>query len=99
MNNERLYSILRAPHISEKSSLIQAHGNQYVFRVAIDANKPEVKAAIEKMFDVSVENVNMVKVRGKTKSFKLRQGKRPDWKKAYVRIQAGQSIDVDAVSE
>ena len=47
MNNERLYTILRAPHISEKSSLIQAHGNQYVFRVATDASKPEVKAAIE----------------------------------------------------
>jgi len=96
MKNERLYQVLRAPHVSEKSTLIQAEGNQYVFQVATDASKPEVKAAVEKLFDVSVKNVNMVNVKGKSRSFRFRTGKRPDWKKAYVRLQDGQTIDIDA---
>lgn len=99
MNKQRLYTVLRAPHVSEKSTLVQGEGNQYVFQVAKDASKPEVKAAVEMLFDVKVENVNMVNVRGKAKAFRFRQGKRPDWKKAYVRLQAGDTIDVDAAAE
>jgi len=99
MNKQRLYAILRAPHVSEKSTLVGGHGNQYVFQVATDASKPEIKAAVEMLFDVSVENVNVVNVKGKTKAFKQRLGKRPDWKKAYVRVQEGQTIDFEAAAQ
>jgi large subunit ribosomal protein L23 len=64
-----------------------------VFQVVNDANKAEVKGAVELLFDVSVESVRMVNVKGKTKSFRMRPGKRSDWKKAYVRVQEGQVID------
>jgi large subunit ribosomal protein L23 len=99
MNKQRLYTILRAPHVSEKSTLVGGHGNQYVFQVAKDASKPEIKAAVEMLFDVAVENVNVVNVKGKTKAFKQRLGKRPDWKKAYVRVQEGQTIDFDVAAQ
>ena len=99
MNKERLYTILRAPHVSEKSTLVGGHGNQYVFQVATDASKPEIKAAVEMLFDVAVENVNVVNVKGKSKAFKQRMGKRPDWKKAYVRVQEGQTIDFDVAAQ
>ncbi|MEM9532057.1 MAG: 50S ribosomal protein L23 [Pseudomonadota bacterium] len=95
MNAERLYQVLRAPHVSEKSTRVSGEGNQYVFKVATDASKPEVKAAIEMLFKVTVENVNIVNVRGKSRSFRLRAGRRPNWKKAYVRIAEGQTIDVE----
>ncbi len=94
MNRERLYTILRAPHVSEKSTRIQGEGNQYVFKVATDASKPEIKAAVELMFDVTVLNVNVANVSGKVKRFKFRPGRRPNWKKAYVRLADGQTIDV-----
>jgi large subunit ribosomal protein L23 len=64
-----------------------------VFHVVNDANKAEVKGAVELLFDVSVESVRIVNVKGKTKSFRMRPGKRSDWKKAYVRVQDGQVID------
>lgn len=94
MNKERLYTILRAPHISEKSTRMQGEGNQYVFKVASDASKPEIKAAVEMLFSVRVQNVNVTNVKGKAKTFKFRAGKRSDWKKAYVRLAEGQTIDV-----
>lgn len=94
MNKERLYTIVRAPHISEKSTRVQGEGNQYVFKVARDATKPEIKAAIELLFEVQVENVNVTNVSGKAKQFRFRPGRRPDWKKAYVRLAEGQIIDV-----
>lgn len=94
MNRERLYQVIRAPHVSEKSTRLQGEGNQYVFKVATDATKPEIKAAIELLFDVSVQNVNVANVRGKVKNFRMRPGRRPDWKKAYVRLAEGQTIDV-----
>ena len=99
MNKEQLYQIIRAPHVSEKSTRVGGQGNQYVFRVAKSASKPQVKAAIEMLFEVKVESVNLLNVKGKTKAFKQRSGKRPDWKKAYVRVAAGQSIDVEAPAE
>jgi large subunit ribosomal protein L23 len=93
--NERLYTVLRAPHISEKSARLQEH-NQYVFEVAPDADKKLVKAAVEAMFNVKVDTVNLVNVKGKVKAFRSRAGSRNGWRKAYVRLHEGQSIDVTA---
>jgi large subunit ribosomal protein L23 len=68
--------------------------NQYVFRVIKDANKSEVKGAVEMLFEVNVESVRIVNVKGKNKAFRQRLGRRSDWKKAYVRVQEGQVIDI-----
>ena len=95
MNRERLYQVLRAAHVSEKSTRVNGFGNQYVFKIATDATKAEVKAAIEMLFKVTVKHVNVVNVKGKTRSFKMRAGRRPNWKKAYVRLAEGQTIDVE----
>ena len=94
MSNERLYKVLLSPRMTEKSTRIGESSNQYVFEVAIDSNKKEIKDAVEKLFEVNVESVRVVRVKGKSKTFKLRAGKRNDWKKAYVRVQEGQVIDV-----
>jgi len=93
MSNDRLYQVLLSPRVTEKSTQVGEDSNQYVFHVVKDANKAEVKGAVELLFDVSVESVRMVNVKGKTKSFRMRPGKRSDWKKAYVRVQDGQVID------
>ena len=96
MNEAKLYSIIRAPRVSEKTARLQEVSNQYVFEVATDATKADIKVAVEKLFDVKVEAVNVVNVKGKTKSFKFREGRRNDWRKAYVKLAEGQSIDVMA---
>jgi large subunit ribosomal protein L23 len=93
MNKDRLYKVLLTPRVTEKSTRVGEAGNQYVFRVVKDANKAEVRDAVEMLFEVSVESVRIVNVKGKTKSFRMRPGKRSDWKKAYVRVQEGQVID------
>jgi large subunit ribosomal protein L23 len=93
--NERLLGVLRAPRISEKSARL-AESNQYVFEVASTATKADVKAAIEQLFSVKVEAVNVVNAKGKTKTFRFRSGRRSDQRKAYVRLAEGQSIDVMA---
>ena len=93
MSNERLYKVLLAPRITEKSTRVSESSNQYVFRVTSDSNKTEIKYAVEKLFEVKVESVRIVNVKGKSKTFNLRAGKRNDWKKAYVRVQEGQIID------
>ena len=93
MNKDRLYKVLLAPRVTEKSTRVGETSNQYVFRVVKDANKDEVRDAVEMLFEVSVESVRIVNVKGKTKSFRMRPGKRSDWKKAYVRVQQGQVID------
>ncbi|MFC1689342.1 50S ribosomal protein L23 [Pseudomonadota bacterium] len=93
MNNDRLYQVLLSPRVTEKTTQVGEDSNQYVFHVVNDASKSEVKGAVELLFDVSVESVRMVVVKGKTKSFRQRPGKRSDWKKAYVRVQEGQVID------
>ena len=96
MSSEKILSVLRAPHISEKSARQQELANQYVFEVAQTATKADVKTAVEQLFSVSVQAVNLVNVKGKKKSFKFRSGRRGDWRKAYVRLADGQSIDVMA---
>ena len=93
MNKERMYQIVRMPHVSEKTARLQADSNQYVFEVARDAEKGEIREAVEGLFDVKVDNVRVVNVKGKTKSFRLRPGRQKSWKKAYVRLQAGQTIE------
>ena len=95
MNNERILDTLRSPHISEKSARLAEH-NQYVFVVAPAATKADVSAAVEKLFDVKVERVNLVNIKGKVKSFRLRAGSRQGKRKAYVRLADGQTIDVSA---
>ena len=96
MNDAKLYELIRAPRVSEKTARLQEVSNQYVFEVATTATKADVKAAIEKLFAVTVEAVNVVNVKGKSKAFKFRMGRRPDWRKAYVKLADGQSIDVMA---
>lgn len=93
MNGERIYQVLRLPHVSEKTARLQAESNQYVFEVARDADKNEVQQAVEKLFGVNVVGVRIVNVKGKVKSFRMRAGRQKGWKKAYVRIEAGQTIE------
>lgn len=93
MNKDRLYQILLSPRVTEKTAKVGDESNQYVFQVAVDANKAEVRAAVENLFEVNVESVRIVNVKGKSKSFRMRPGKRNDWKKAYVRVQEGQTLD------
>lgn len=96
MNQARILKVLLAPHISEKSANA-AESNQYVFKVSSDATKPEVKAAIESLFSVKVQSVNMTNIKGKTKMFKGRAGKRNDIRKAIVRLAPGQELDIAGV--
>lgn len=93
MNDERLMGILVSPHVSEKSTRVAEAANQIVFRVRTDARKAEIKRAVEKMFKVEVDSVQVLNVNGKRKGFKGRIGKRSDWKKAYVRLKPGHDID------
>jgi large subunit ribosomal protein L23 len=92
LSPERVYEVVRAPLITEKSTLL-SEKNQFVFRVANDATKPEIKAAIETLFKVKVTAVNTLITKGKTKRFKGRPGIRSDVKKAFVTLAEGQSID------
>ena len=98
MNDAKLYNVIRAPRISEKTARLQEISNQYVFEVATDATKADIKVAVEKIFDVKVDAVNVVNVKGKSKSFKNRSGSRGDWRKAYVKLADGQSIEVMATA-
>ena len=91
-----VYEVIRAPRVSEKTARLQEVSNQYVFEVATPATKADVKAAIEQIFDVKVAAVNVVNVKGKAKAFKNRMGRRSDWRKAYVTLADGQTIDVTA---
>jgi large subunit ribosomal protein L23 len=95
MNNEKILAVLRAPLVSEKTARIQEI-NQYVFEVASTATKADVKSAVESLFNVKVEAVNVLNVKGKNKTFRNRAGRRGDWRKAYVRLAEGQTIDVMA---
>lgn len=92
MNQERLLKIILAPHISEKATRVAEKCRQYVFKVVPSATKPEIKQAVEMLFDVKVESVQVNNVRGKIKSFGQRLGRRNHWKKAYVMLQDGQEI-------
>jgi large subunit ribosomal protein L23 len=97
MNQERIFQILVSPHVSEKSAVLGDSANQAVFRVATDAGKAEIKAAVEQLFEVKVANVRTVNVKGKTKRQGQRQGKRSDWKKAYVSLEQGHEIDLASI--
>ncbi|MGE4063335.1 MAG: 50S ribosomal protein L23 [Rhodospirillaceae bacterium] len=88
-----LYDFIRAPLITEKATMASEH-NQFVFRVPLDASKPEIKQAIESLFKVQVTAVNTLISKGKLKRFRGRPGRRSDVKKAVVTLAAGQSIDV-----
>lgn len=95
MNQERIYHVLRGPHVTEKTVMQSEEGNKTVFKVAVDATKKEIKTAVQTLFEVQVTDVRTVKVKGKTKNFGKRSGKRSDWKKAYVTLAEGQSIGVE----
>jgi len=97
MNQERLIQIIRDPIISEKSTIVTNKYQQSVFRVASDATKVEVKVAVEMLFDVKVQSVNIVNIKGKKKRFGRIFGRRKDWKKAYVSLLPGQTIDTGAI--
>ncbi|GAA6134233.1 50S ribosomal protein L23 [Oceaniserpentilla sp. 4NH20-0058] len=92
MNQERIYKVLLGPHISEKAT-VAADDGQFVFRVAPDATKPEIKAAVEQLFEVKVRNVQVLNLKGKTKRTARGMGKRNDVRKAYVRLADGHDID------
>ena len=93
MNQQRLMQVLLAPQISEKATYVADKNEQVVFRVASDATKPEVKAAVELLFKVSVESVQIANVKGKQKKFGRFMGARKNWKKAYVCLKPGQEIN------
>ena len=93
MNQERLMQVLLAPQISEKATYIADKNAQIVFRVASDATKPEIKAAVELLFKVEVEAVQVANVKGKVKRFRGAVGRRKGWKKAFVSLKAGQEIN------
>jgi len=96
MSRERLATVLVAPHITEKTALAMQNANQYAFRVRRDANKTEIKQAVEQMFDVKVAGVQVANEPGKGRRFGNRLGRTQDWKKAYVKLAAGQAIDYEA---
>tara|TARA_B100001057_G_scaffold239046_1_gene239297 strand:+ start:339 stop:638 length:300 start_codon:yes stop_codon:yes gene_type:complete len=94
MNPERVYQVIIGPHVSEKSAMMTEDNNQYAFKVAIDASKVEIKEAVETIFKVVVSDLQVLNVKGKTKrSARGRPRRKSDWKKAYVRLEAGHEID------
>ncbi|AKE52860.1 MULTISPECIES: 50S ribosomal protein L23 [Kangiella] len=93
MNQERLLKVLLAPHVSEKATILAENDNQFVFKVAKDANKREIKKAVETLFEVEVDSVRTLNMKGKRKRFGLQEGRRPNWKKAYVSLKPGQDLD------
>jgi large subunit ribosomal protein L23 len=96
MSRERLATVLVAPHITEKTALAMQNANQYAFKVRKDADKTEIKQAVELMFDVKVASVQVANEPGKSRRFGARIGRTQDWKKAYVRLAEGQAIDYEA---
>ncbi len=93
MNQERIYKVLVGPQISEKATMAAESSNQVVFKVALDANKLEIKRAIEKLFNVKVAQVRVLRMKGKVKRNRFGDVRRSDWKKAYVRLEQGHDID------
>lgn len=93
MNRERLYQVIRAPQVSEKATRGADANGQHVFRVAPDASKPEIRKAVETLFSVRVDSVQVLNVKGKNKRFGQVEGRRNGWRKAIVRLRAGDDID------
>ncbi len=92
LHQERLMTVIRGPHLSEKAHMA-SESNQVVFKVRTDANKLEIKQAVELLFEVEVADVKVVNVKGKNKRFGMTRGRRSDWKKAYVRLAEGSSVE------
>jgi large subunit ribosomal protein L23 len=93
MNQQRLMQVLLAPQVSEKATYVAEKRNQVIFRVVPDATKPEVKAAVELLFKVNVESVQIANVKGKQKRRGRQMGSRKGWKKAFVGLKPGQEIN------
>ncbi len=93
VNQERLLKVLLAPQISEKATYVADKFGQFIFKVASDATKPEVKAAVESLFKVNVKSVQVLNVKSKVKRTGRILGRRKGWKKAFVRLEAGQEIN------
>lgn len=93
LNQERLMTVLVGPHISEKATILAEKNNQVCFKVRRDSSKKEIAQAVELMFEVKVDAVQVTNVRGKSKRFGQTMGKRNDWKKAYVTLAEGHDID------
>ena len=93
LHQERLMTVIKGPHFSEKASIVAEDGNQVVFKVRADASKAEIRQAVELLFEVKVEGVSVVNVKGKQKRFGRTLGRRSDWKKAYVRLAEGSQIE------
>ena len=99
MNQERVFKVLLGPHISEKATVLADSKKQFIFKVATDATKLEIKKAVEVLFNVKVAGVRTVNVQGKTKRTMRGMGKRNDWKKAYIALQSGQDLDFASSAE
>lgn len=93
MNPEKVLMVLKEPHTSEKSTLLSDKCGHYTFKVLKTANKAEIKQAVEQLFNVKVKGVTLMNVKGKQKRFKQMNGKRSDWKKAFVSLEQGHDID------
>ncbi len=93
MNNNQLIDVLDAPIISEKSTIAAEKANQFVFKIKRHATKPQVKKAVEALFNVEVDSVHVLNVKGKKKRFGKTLGQRSDWKKAYVKLKPGHDIN------
>ncbi len=93
MNEERMYKVILGAHISEKATVIADESNQVTLRVARDATRPEIRQAVEKIYNVKVENVTVLNVKGKVKRNMRGTSRKPSWKKAYVRLAEGHDID------
>ena len=98
MNQERVFQILMGPHVSEKAAVVADTNNQYVFKVALDATKAEVKQSVEQLFKVAVDDVKTLRVKGKSKRNRFGMTTKPTWKKAYVRLAQGQEIDFATIN-
>jgi large subunit ribosomal protein L23 len=99
MSAERLLEIIVAPHVSEKTTRATEKGNVYTFKVATTAAKPEIKQAIEQLFNTKVDTVRIVNVKPKTRRFRGVEGMKKKWKKAYVTLVEGQKIDLHPVEQ
>ena len=92
-HQERLMTVIQGPHVSEKANLVAEAANQVVFRVRPDATKAEIRKAVELLFEVEVDNVTVINVRGKIKRHGQTSGRRVGWKKAYVTLAEGSELD------
>ena len=99
MNQERIYQVLLGPHVSEKATMVAETNRQNVFKVRLDANKLEIKKAVESLFNVQVTAVNTTVTKGKSKRFGRSLGRRSDFKKAYVALKEGFDLDFTGAAE